>query len=182
LHMAQLMPLPLTVSCFSKIQIGLPFWYRLTRVVPEKGPLNRCVWMPVWNHWRKLNTKRQVLKRLSKFSHNFCDTFAKFKCSHHCTHTGMHSARTCTRTHTHTFNGPLSGTTWTCLSPSWCHCHSLSLAPVKSRLVLPFWYRLTRGDPDKGPLKVCVCVTQVLAGAVPHHTGIDCAIDLLSIT
>ena len=40
---AQLMPLPLTVSCFSKIQIGLPFWYRLTRVVPEKGLLNRCV-------------------------------------------------------------------------------------------------------------------------------------------
>jgi len=26
LHMVQLMPLPLTVSCFSKIQIGLPFW------------------------------------------------------------------------------------------------------------------------------------------------------------
>jgi len=45
LHMAQLMPLPLTVSCFSKIQIGLPFWYRLTWVVPEKGPLNGCVWM-----------------------------------------------------------------------------------------------------------------------------------------
>jgi len=43
LHMAQLMPLPLTVSCFSKIQIGLPFWYRLTRVVLDKGPLNRCV-------------------------------------------------------------------------------------------------------------------------------------------
>jgi len=40
--MAQLMPLPLTVSCFSKIQIGLPFWYRLTWVVPEKGPLNGC--------------------------------------------------------------------------------------------------------------------------------------------
>ena len=43
LHMAQLMPLPLAVSCCSKIQIGLPFWYRLTRVVPEKGPLNVCV-------------------------------------------------------------------------------------------------------------------------------------------
>ena len=26
----------------------------------------------------------------------------------------------------------------TCIWPSWCHCHSLSLAPVKSRLVLPF--------------------------------------------
>jgi len=43
LHMARLMPLPLTVSCFSKIQICLPFWYRLTRVVPDKWPLNRCV-------------------------------------------------------------------------------------------------------------------------------------------
>ena len=43
LHMAQLMPLPLTVSCFSKIQIGLPFCYRLTWVVPDKGPLNVCV-------------------------------------------------------------------------------------------------------------------------------------------
>jgi len=51
LHMAQLMPLPLTVSCFSKIQTGLPFWYRLTRVVPEKGPLNGCVCIqccPAW--------------------------------------------------------------------------------------------------------------------------------------
>ena len=35
LHMAQLMPLPLTVSC--KSRLVLPFWYRLTRVVPEKG-------------------------------------------------------------------------------------------------------------------------------------------------
>ena len=45
LHMAQLMPLPLTVCCFSKIQIGLLFWYRLTRVgvVPVQGPLNGCV-------------------------------------------------------------------------------------------------------------------------------------------
>jgi len=43
LHMAQLMPSPLTVSCFSKIQIGFSFWYWLTRVVPDKGPLNGCV-------------------------------------------------------------------------------------------------------------------------------------------
>ena len=45
LHMAQLMPLPLNVSCFSEIQIGFtfPFCYRLTRVVPDKGPLNGCV-------------------------------------------------------------------------------------------------------------------------------------------
>ena len=46
----------------------------------------------------------------------------------------------------------------TCIWPSWCHCHSLSLAPVKSRLVLPFWYRLTWVVPDIGPLNGCVCV------------------------
>ena len=45
--------------------------------------------------------------------------------------------------------------------PSWCHCHSLSLASVKSTLVLPFWYRLTQVVPDKGPLNVCVCVCVV---------------------
>jgi len=45
----------------------------------------------------------------------------------------------------------------TCIQPSWCHCHSLFLASVKSRLVLPFWYRLTRVVPDKGPLNGCVC-------------------------
>jgi len=44
----------------------------------------------------------------------------------------------------------------TCIWPSWCHCHSLSLASVKSGLVLPLWYRLTRLVPDKGPLNVCV--------------------------
>ena len=45
LPMAQLMPLTLTVSCFSKIQTGLPFWYWLTRVVPDKRPLNGCVFV-----------------------------------------------------------------------------------------------------------------------------------------
>jgi len=37
LHMPQLMPLPLTVSCFSKIQIGFTFLVWLTWVDPEKG-------------------------------------------------------------------------------------------------------------------------------------------------
>jgi len=45
-----------------------------------------------------------------------------------------------------------------CIWPSWCHCHSLSLVSVKSRLVLPFWYWLTRVVPEKGPLNGCVCV------------------------
>jgi len=45
----------------------------------------------------------------------------------------------------------------TCIWPSWCHCHSLSLASVKSRLVLHFWYQLTQVVLDKGPLNGCVC-------------------------
>ena len=45
-----------------------------------------------------------------------------------------------------------------CIWPSWCHCHSLSLASVKFTLVLPFWYWLTRVVREKGPLNsVCVC-------------------------
>ena len=61
LHMAKQMPMPLTVSCFSKIQIGFTFLvpahlgspvqravkrgcvYWLTWVVPDKGSLNGCV-------------------------------------------------------------------------------------------------------------------------------------------
>ena len=45
LHMAQLMPLPLTVSCFSNFQIGVTFLvpaYPGT-IVPEKVLLNMCV-------------------------------------------------------------------------------------------------------------------------------------------
>ena len=43
LHMAELMPLPLLSLASVKSRLVLPFWYRLTSVVPEKGPLNGCV-------------------------------------------------------------------------------------------------------------------------------------------
>jgi len=66
----------------------------------------------------------------------------------------------------------------TCIWPSWCHCHSLSLAPVKSRLVLPFWYRPTRVVPDQRPLngrcrccntgtKTCTCISHNLRIFLP---------------
>ena len=41
-------------------------------------------------------------------------------------------------------------------------CHSLSLASVKSILVLPFWYRLTWVVLKKGPLNGCMCVLLLL--------------------
>jgi len=43
LHMAQLMLLPLTVSCFSKIQIGFTFLVPAHLGSPGKGPLNGSV-------------------------------------------------------------------------------------------------------------------------------------------
>jgi len=46
----------------------------------------------------------------------------------------------------------------TCIWPSGCNCHSLSLASVKSRLVSPFWFRLTLVVPDKGPLNGCAYI------------------------
>ena len=58
----------------------------------------------------------------------------------------------------------------TCIWPSWCHCHSLSLASVKSRLVLPFWYGLP-GSPGQRAIKrmcVRVCVYSV---PMPWCTG-----------
>ena len=47
LHMAQLMPLPLTVSCFSKIQIGFTFLVPAHLGSPGKVAVKRvcgCVW------------------------------------------------------------------------------------------------------------------------------------------
>jgi len=43
LYMAQLMPLPLMSLASVKSRLVLPFWYQLTWVVPDKGPLNGCV-------------------------------------------------------------------------------------------------------------------------------------------
>jgi len=57
LHISQLMPLPLTVSWFSKIQIGFTFQVLAHLGSPGKGPLNGCVFhitiatvrLLVWN-------------------------------------------------------------------------------------------------------------------------------------
>ena len=71
----------------------------------------------------------------------------------------------------------------TCIWPSWCHCHSLSLASVKCRLVVPpFWYRLTRVVPEKGPLNGCVCVCAWMIAScftcrcAIHRHAVDCGL------
>ena len=59
---------------------------------------------------------------------------------------------------------------------TYCAAHKLAilmqLASVISRLVLPFWYRLTRVVPDKGPLNVCVCVRACVCACVCVCNGV----------
>ena len=58
-----------------------------------------------------------------------------------------------------------------CSEVQTCHCYSLSLASVKSRLVLPFWYWLTQVVPVKGPLNGCVfvCLCVCVCSLVDNH-------------
>ena len=128
LHMAQLMPLQLTVSCFSKIQTGFTFLVLAHPGSPGKRAVKWvCVCVSVvynlpsvlWHCW--LGGRKGIRPVKDEWWG-----------------TGMVSVWSKMQT---------------CVWPSWCHCHSLSLASVKSRLVLllkPFWYRLTRVVLEKG--------------------------------
>jgi len=67
------------------------------------------------------------------------------------------------------------GEVQTCIWPSRCQCHSLSLASVKSRVVLPFWYRLIQVIPDKVQRvvkRMCVRVILLLSEVV-HGRATD---------
>jgi len=73
LHIAHLMPLPLTFSCFIKFQIGFTFLVPAYRVVPEKGPLNgyACMLFHDINMYGLIFVIiLSVIKW--KFSHSFC--------------------------------------------------------------------------------------------------------------
>ena len=61
----------------------------------------------------------------------------------------------------------------TCTWPSWCLCHSLSLASEKSRLVLYFRYRLTWAILEKGP-ETCACVASYKTESILKLTVYKC--------
>ena len=65
LHMAQLMPLSLASA---KSRLVLPFWYRPTRVVPEKGLLNGSVLC----HGHSSSEIEVEVKRSMCALHEFC--------------------------------------------------------------------------------------------------------------
>ena len=129
----------------------------LWRVVPDKGPLNvcECVCARTFFPW-----KNAVFDPMVKT----CQTF-NFRLSFHPLKVrsafsaltllvGWQEGHPACKILTGGVLAWLS--VWsemqTFIWPSWCHCHSLSLASVKPKLVLPFWYRLTWVVPEKGLL------------------------------
>ena len=57
LHMAQLMPLPLTVSCFNKTQIGFTFLVPADPGSPGKRAIKRvCVCVTIYNYIMGINS------------------------------------------------------------------------------------------------------------------------------
>jgi len=66
----------------------------------------------------------------------------------------------------------------TCIWPSRCHCHSLSLASVKSRLVFTFLVPAHLGDPRQRAIKrvsVCVCSHSMWSrvGVTAEHPSVS---------
>jgi len=76
LHMAQLMPLPLTVSCFCKIQIGFSFLVPANLGSPGKRAVKRacvCVRVPVRSYILILTLQSHCafcIKCTLSFTHN----------------------------------------------------------------------------------------------------------------
>jgi len=93
LHMAQLMPLPLTVYCFSEIQIGYTFLEPAHPGSPGKRAVKHvcvCVWILFAKHqqWHRPNeNKTQQMVTRSKLIFAVCnsklDTVQQKQCSLH---------------------------------------------------------------------------------------------------
>ena len=67
LHMAQLMPLPLTVSCFSKIQIGFSFLVLAHLRSPGQRAVKRGVCLMLHIEWQKNVWQSAISTRLKYY-------------------------------------------------------------------------------------------------------------------
>ena len=127
-----------------KSRLVLPFWYQLTWIVQEKGIKWVCVRACVLTYLQP----HVLLSDMYAVSHCFI-AFSALTLL-----VGRQEGHPACKKLSVGVLAWLSA--WsevqTCIWPSWCHCHSLSLAPVKSRLVLPFRYRLTQVVLEKRPL------------------------------
>ena len=181
-----------------KSRLVLPLWYRLTKVVLEKGPLNVCVCVCVCSfvHAFTSSLHTSVIYTASLLCLTSLWSFYLFSCVctinisfmwcwflqsmyfWNCLYISSNILRQDIKFSAlmllvgwqegHPACKKLSGgvlawlSVWsevqTCIWPSWFHCHSLSVASVKSRLVVTFWYQPTQVVADKGPLNECMCV------------------------
>ena len=84
LHMAQLMPLPLTVSCFTKIQIGFTFLVPAHLGSPGQRTVKRvcvCVWSISMLQYKIFTTYNPaVLRGATKFSHSYTEHMQTCHC------------------------------------------------------------------------------------------------------
>ena len=85
LHTARQMPLPLTVSCSVKSRLVLSIWCWLTRVVPDKGPLNGCVCVWLLCVMRHLAGQIVLRHRWHSAVLNIIISTAKLKMAYSCT-------------------------------------------------------------------------------------------------
>jgi len=98
LHMIQLMPLPLTVSCFSKIQIGFSFLVLAHPGSPRQKAMRACVCLQ-YPLCLLSNTGRCNLPKLFLIlMYQKCTSVCMVKCYRTillavCRHTGVHGAR-----------------------------------------------------------------------------------------
>ena len=107
--------------------------------------------------------KSGYLQKLGYFPQRLCATFRTLKISPRQVDRVVNSnGRRRRRSHTHTHTRARAHQFFCLERGADLHMaqpmplHSLSLASEKSRLVLPFWYRLTREILDKGPLNECL--------------------------
>ena len=63
LHMAELMPLPLTVSCFSKIQIAFTFLVPAHPGSPGQRAVKRVCVYPVISRWKSVTYQYSTAKK-----------------------------------------------------------------------------------------------------------------------
>ena len=142
LHMAQLMPLPLTVSCFSKVQIGFTFLVLAHPGSPGQRAVKRmCVCVCILYFEGKLC--RQTMFAFSALT----------------LLVGRHEGpKACKNWVVGCWHGCLSGTRCKfAYGPADATATHLFLASVKSRLVLPFWY-CSPDSQTKAIKCVCVCI------------------------
>jgi len=133
------MPLPLTISCSSKIQIGFTFLVPAHPGSPGQRAVKRacvCVWVCC----------KFIAESVSTDAFNALTLLVGRQEGH----------PTCKKTEWWGAGMVICLVRGAdLLMAQMMPLHSLSLASVKSRLVLPFWYWLTWVVPEKGPLNGC---------------------------